>query len=58
MAKPPKKPDDGKKAETRAHAEAAIAKTSDLDLLESARFAKHPNKHVRAKALAKVTRHK
>jgi len=44
------------KTETRAQAERAIAATSDMDLLGSARFSKHANKHVRAKATAKLGR--
>ena len=50
--KEPKKKDDF----TRAMAERAIAQTSDTKELEDERFAKHPNKHVRAKALKKLSR--
>ena len=38
---------------TRAMAERAIARISDTKELEGERFAKHANKHVRAKALKK-----
>jgi hypothetical protein len=41
---------------TRAMAERAIAKISDAKELEGERFAKHANKHVRAKALTKISR--
>ena len=41
---------------TRAMAERAIAQISDTKELEEDRFAKHPNKHVRAKALKKLSR--
>ena len=48
----PKKKDEF----TRAMAERAIAQISDTKELEGERFAKHPNKHVRAKALKKISR--
>lgn len=47
---------DKKQTETRARAEKAIAATTDIEVLSSDRFAKHPNKHVRQKAQTKIQR--
>jgi len=53
MAKPVKT-EEKKKGMTRAKAEKLIARTTDVDMLQSDAFAKHPNKHVRAKAQHKI----
>ena len=41
---------------SRAQAEKLIARTTNLDELESKTFTGHPNKHVRAKAKNKLAR--